>query len=100
LCGGCAALTALPDLPEGLEKLWCFDCTSLTSLPDLPAGLLLQCRGCKWLSNGNPKYRENIQKLQILQRNFKTILFRRKLTIRSMLKNIFYRDLARLIETY
>jgi hypothetical protein len=30
----------------------------------------------------------------------KSILFRRKLTVRNLLKNTFYRDLARLIQTF
>jgi hypothetical protein len=94
----CTDLTELPQLPPTLVYLKAENCRLLFTLPQLPNGLeTLMCKGSVWLPYNRTR---NMGKLIVLQKNFRTLIFKRRIALRNILKNAFCRDLAGLINAY
>jgi hypothetical protein len=74
-------LTSVPNI-IGLKKLGCSACRMLTSIPHINSLKKLDYFDCPWINRGgNPKYKNNINKLITLQRfckkNYKYFVFKR-----------------------
>ena len=110
-CTDCTKLTVIPQIDE-LKRLHCSGCTNLVkisknadlcvlscsrccNLTHVPKNrdMRLFCYDCKWLDQKNvptdmknPLFKENIQKLIVLQKWFRNLLLSKHLT--TMIKKI------------